>query len=165
MEIQLSLSIVSKVKTCQQRIFNRLFALKNKFNFFINQKIKIMEKKKNFLFSSALIAGAITATGSLNANTNLLEFEDLGTGGELRSALLNNDRPMPAALELNCGEKKSKEGKCGEGKKEEGKKAKKKESKSSEHKCGEGKCGEGKCGEKKKEEGKKSKKTEQKPEL
>jgi uncharacterized low-complexity protein len=102
-----------------------------------------MNNNKKSILATTLIAGAMFgAAGTINAApSNLFSFNDLGTGAEVRTALLETSTSFPANfLELKCGEKaktklvkadKSKEAKCGEGK------------------CGEGKCGEAKCGEKK----------------
>lgn len=125
-------------------------------------------KKMVALATGTLAMGAI----SLNANaSNLFESTDLGSGAELRGAILEMNGSSSAFIdnndaELKCGEGKCGEGKCGEGKgkkeakdattkaksdvaKEKTKATDKKEKaadKTKEGKCGEGKCGEGKCG-------------------
>lgn len=121
--------------------------------------------KKNFL-ATGLLAGSVLSLGALQANaTNLLSYQDLGSGSQVRAELLRSERSLVGSYELSCGEKKTEskaaeqkcgEGKCGENKAEskaaehkcgEGKCGENKaESKAAEHKCGEGKCGEGKCG-------------------
>lgn len=92
-------------------------------------------KRKTFITGS-LIAGAVLGTVSLNAaETNLFNYNELGSGAVIRANLLNQTEADFKAylLELNCGEntKKATE-------------TKKSEDKSKEAKCGEGKCGEGK---------------------
>ena len=98
-------------------------------------------KNKKTIIAGSMLAGAMLSVSALTASTNLFNYNALGNGSEVRSA-----------IELTCGEKKTetketktttkdtkttttdkkaKDGKCGE------KKAK------------DGKCGEGKCGEKK----------------
>lgn len=127
-----------------------------------------MNNSKKILKSSLLV-GSIVSLGGLQANASeMFNFNELGSGSEVRANLLQSERAIESTIELSCGEKSSKkesksseakcgEGKCGEHKAEssskeestkESKKAteKKEESKSSEAKCGEGKCGEGKCG-------------------
>jgi uncharacterized low-complexity protein len=107
-------------------------------------------EKKSSLVTCSMIAGALLSVSALKAN-NLLEYNALGTAGEVRSSLVKT-------LEAACGEKKdekakddkAKDAKCGE------KKAK--DAKCGEKKAKDGKCGEGKCGEKKGE-----KKKEEKP--
>ena len=83
--------------------------------------------EKNTLKAAALASGAVImsafATTEANA-TALLEFENLGTGAELRTNLITANAVNPIISNTNI------ELECGEGK------------------CGEGKCGEGKCGEK-----------------
>lgn len=105
-------------------------------------------EKKSTLVTCAMIAGALMSVSAVKA-TSLLEYNALGTAGEVRTALVKT-------IEAECGEKKdakkadgktdakAKDAKCGE----------KKDGKAKDAKCGEkkakdGKCGEGKCGEKK----------------
>lgn len=109
-------------------------------------------EKKSTLVTCSMIAGALLSVSAVKA-TSLLEYNALGSAGEVRSALVKT-------IEANCGEKKAdtkadtkektKDAKCGEKKTKDGK--------CGEGKCGEkkgkakdGKCGEGKCGEKKKD--------------
>lgn len=140
-----------------------------------------MNTKKNHAKNVAVISGTL-ATGLLaglaanNANAkDLFEFEELGTGYELRNDLVKINM-VEQALQTNtvrakvwedkCGEGKCGEGKCGEEKKKEAKKEEKKEvkegkaagaaattekeakteKKEKEGKTKEAKCGEGKCG-------------------
>ena len=110
-------------------------------------------EKKSTLVTCSMIAGALLSVSAVKANS-LLEYNALGTAGEVRSALVKN-------IEATCGEKKeeskdatkTKDAKCGE------KKAK--DAKCGEKKAKDGKCGEGKCGEKKGE--KKEEKKADKP--
>ena len=126
---------------------------------------KNLTKKVAAIATSTLAVGAI----SLDANaTDIFEINDLGSGSELRSNILELNGGTStlldnAEVELKCGEGKCGEGKCGESKDGKKKEAEKKDSKSKdakseetkkgkddkskEAKCGEGKCGEGKCGE------------------
>ncbi len=128
--------------------------------------------KTTALISSALLTGAITGISAANLNeTELFNYQALGSGAELRTELLGlnksalnvtdavNSSTTIKFAELKCGE-----GKCGgEDKKSEKKEAKKdktkaSDSKSAEATCGndkkeakkdktsESKCGEGKCG-------------------
>jgi len=108
--------------------------------------------------SAAIVTGTIIA-GSFSVNAqagdaNLFEYDNLGSGAELRSELLQKNSERYKTFEMKCGGKKaeaskndkSSEAKCGEGKcGGEDKKAdsakKAKEAKSAEAKCGEGKCG------------------------
>lgn len=85
------------------------------------------------LITGTILSGALFGASSLNA-AEMFSYNDLGSGAELRSELLNASNSGMKAFEATCGEKKA-----------EG------DSKAAEHKCGEGKCGEGKCGEKKAE--------------
>ena len=119
-----------------------------------------MASKKKSL---TLAAGAvITSVGVLSA-TQLFATEDLGTGADIRTDLLQKNNADTylgftdnGTVELKCGEGKCGEGKCGEkGEKKEAKKEK--ASKTSESKCGEGKCGE--KGEKKEAKKEKASKT------
>jgi uncharacterized low-complexity protein len=98
-------------------------------------------EKKSTLVTASMIAGALLSVSAVKA-TSLLEYNALGTAGEVRSSLVKS-------IEATCGEKKAetkdaaktKDAKCGE------KKAK--DAKCGEKKAKDGKCGEGKCGEKK----------------
>ncbi len=124
---------------------------------------------KSILFTGSIVAGSLLSVNTASANP--FSFTDLGSGSQLRTALLDNLVSHKYNLDLSCGEKskdnsknenKTKDAKCGEGKCGD--------SKTSEHKCGgkndsttmktkdmkkmddkskEGKCGEGKCGENK----------------
>lgn len=113
-----------------------------------------MEKKKSMLAGS-IIAGAIMAVSGFTANAaGLFSYNNLGTGDEVRTKLLETNNSNSRTMELACGEKgktdstakKGKDGKCGEGKCGE----KKKMDSVGTKKVKDGKCGEGKCGETKK---------------
>jgi uncharacterized low-complexity protein len=117
-----------------------------------------MEQKKNTkkIIGGSIVLGSIVGLGGLQANAaELFNYNDLGSGSEVRSQLLQSERVIDNAIELSCGEKsekkaegKASEHKCGEGKcGEEGKKAKSAEGAAVEGKAVEHKCGEGKCGE------------------
>ena len=108
-------------------------------------------KLKNLAAGTIMLSSLSLLSVDANAE-NLFNTEDLGTGSDLRSNILEANWNSPAfinaTIELKCGE-----GTCGEGKKKaEGEKA---ETKAAE-KTGEHKCGEGKCGEEKKAEGEKA---------
>ena len=112
-----------------------------------------MEKKSTTLVTCAMIASALLSVSAIKATNSLLDYNTLGTAGEVRSSLVKT-------IEANCGEKKAetkdaktkdastdkkaKDAKCGEKKAKDGK--------CGEKKAKDGKCGEGKCGEKKKTE-------------
>ncbi len=93
-----------------------------------------MKTDKKILKSAAIIAGTFLA-GSLIAapsiSPDILAYNDLGSGSEVRSQLINQNQLNGAEStaykfgELKCGEGKCGEGKCGE----EDKKADKKEAK------------------------------------
>jgi uncharacterized low-complexity protein len=114
---------------------------------------------KSILFTGSIVAGSLLSTNTAAANP--FSFTDLGSGSQLRSALLDNLVSQKYNLDLACGEKskdntkkedKSKDGKCGEGKcggKEDSTKMKSSDNKKMDDKSKEGKCGEGKCGENK----------------
>lgn len=117
-------------------------------------------EKKSTLVTCSMIAGALLSVSAVKASS-LMEYNALGSAGEVRSALVKSidatcgekkatDSKDHKAKDAKCGEKKAKDGKCGEGKCGE-KKGKAKD----------GKCGEGKCGEKKGEH--KDTKTTEKP--
>ena len=112
-----------------------------------------------------MIAGALLTTTLATSpaiGADILAYNDLGTGSQVRSVLIDmnsnqaNEQSSKVVkfAELKCGEGKCGEGKCGEGDKKEATKASKEgeaaaataataESKSAEAKCGEGTCGEG----------------------
>lgn len=113
-----------------------------------------MEKNKRTVLTGSVIATALLSLGHVSANHNPLGgYSALGSGAEVRSALLGNSTSN-SAFELKCGAKdsthtkqaKGKDGKCGEGKCGESKKkdAKATSDKTKDSKCGQGKCGEGK---------------------
>lgn len=95
---------------------------------------------KNILLTGSIIAGSVFGLGALNANaTETFKYHELGSGGELRSELLNNTSSDIIALELDCGEDTKK---AADTKDKTDKNA---DTKSKDQKCGEGKCGEGKA--------------------
>ena len=114
---------------------------------------------KSILFTGTIVAGSLLNTNTAAANQ--FSFTDLGSGSQLRTALLDNLISQKYNLDLACGEKtkdnsksdsKSKDGKCGEGKcggKDDSTKMKSSDVKKTDDKSKEGKCGEGKCGENK----------------
>jgi uncharacterized low-complexity protein len=119
-------------------------------------------EKKSTLVTCGMIAGALLSVSAVKA-TSLLEYNALGTAGEVRSAIVKTIEAEcgekkagtekkdakatdSKSKDAKCGEHKSKDGKCGEGKCGE-----KKDAKKSDGKAKDGKCGEGKCGEKKSE--------------
>ena len=135
-----------------------------------------MKTNKKILKSATLAAGALALSATPAFGSNLLSYNDLGTGAQVRSHLidLNTDQAREAEAvaykfgELKCGEGKCGEGKCGEdGKKSadtkeakkseskeaaksESKEAKKSGDKTAEKKAtakSESKTGEAKCGE------------------
>ena len=93
-----------------------------------------MDTKK--ILNRSLLAGSLIGLGALQVNAAEINITTLGSGGEVRSALLGSARTLDNAIELTCGE--------GEKKEATTKTETKKESKAEEHKCGEGKCGEAK---------------------
>ena len=120
------------------------------------------------MIAGALLTTTLATSPALGAD--ILAYNDLGTGSQVRSHLIDvNSNQVDAQTsnvvkfaELKCGE-----GKCGEGDKKEAKAEAKKgeaaataESKSSEAKCGEGKCGEGEKKEAAKAETTKKKKSD-----
>ncbi len=118
-----------------------------------------MKNKTKNILSGSLIASALfgaAGLASLSAN-NSTDFNNLGSGSEIRSALLSNSAKSygESTFEMACGkdhkcgkdstatksgDHKCGEGKCGEKKKEVKKSDKKAEGKVADHKCGEGKC-------------------------
>jgi uncharacterized low-complexity protein len=119
-------------------------------------------EKKSTLVTCSMIAGALMSVSAVKATNSLLEYNALGSAGEVRSALVKTieaecgekkaDTKKDAkatdtkAKDAKCGEHKSKDGKCGEVNCGE-----KKDAKNTDGKAKDGKCGEGKCGEKKSE--------------
>ena len=100
-----------------------------------------MQQKKSILKGS-LVAGAIIAVSGLTANAaGLFSFNNLGSGHEVRTRLLENNNAK--SIEGACGGKsksdtamkKGTDGKCGDKKMD-----------STGKKGTDGKCGEGKCG-------------------
>lgn len=84
------------------------------------------------LFTGSLIAGALFSFSALQAAPaeGLFNYNALGNGASVRTALSGSSSAAAGALELKCGAKKSDST----------------AKKTTDHKCGEGKCGEGKCG-------------------
>ena len=125
-----------------------------------------MGKSTNKLGKSLFFAGSVAAmsmfgSGSADAdNADLFNYNELGSGAQVRTELMHTTSSDALNLENKCGSKteeaKCGEGKCGEGKeeketeKEESKKEKSEENKEEkaekEGKTEEAKCGEGKCG-------------------
>ena len=136
-----------------------------------------MKTEKKILKSASMVAGALLSTAlvaSPVSGMDILAYNDLGSGSQLRSHLIeaNNNQAASAEsnaikyAELKCGEDGKKAEKKAEGNKAEAKTADTKaaakkgdakkadaktetkaaEEKGKEAKCGEGKCGEGKCG-------------------
>ena len=85
-----------------------------------------MENKTKSIIASTLLAGALFATTTSNANP--FHYNNLGTGEEVRTNLLGQQN---RGFELSCGAKS------------------KTDSTTTAKKGKDGKCGEGKCGEKK----------------
>ena len=124
-----------------------------------------MKKDKKILKSASVLTGALLATG-LSAipafGSDILAYNNLGSGAELRSHLIDlNSQPVQAQeartvkfAELKCGEGKCGEGKCGESDKKEATK----KSESTEAKAAESTTSEAKSGEGEKKETKKKKK-------
>ena len=133
--------------------------------------MKTKKENKNGLLKSVVLSGMIAGAMPFAANAdNLFNYEDLGSGSQLRSNLIEKYVSPTDAInrvgenyvfEAKCGE-----GKCGEKegdkKKKEAKKEPTKEGKAKatkskaksekgteKGKTKEAKCGEGKCGEKK----------------
>lgn len=95
--------------------------------------------KTKLITGGTLLAGSLLLGGTINA-TEAFIAEDLGTGAEVRTALLHSERSIINGLELTCGEgnaETSTEAKCGEASCGEAT-----EEATTEHKCGEGSCGE-----------------------
>jgi len=133
-----------------------------------------MKNDKKILKSATIFASAMLTTVAVSAATpvnGLSELNDLGSGSEVRSALIDMNLNADASntlyaykiSDMKCGEGKCGEGKCGEekasddGEKKSSKKAdakkgakkadaKEADAKTSESKSTESKCGEGKCG-------------------
>lgn len=106
-----------------------------------------MKNNKKSIITGALVAGALFGGMSLSAaTTSLFQFEELGTGAQVRSQLLNQALAgnTGITLEMKCGASGT------TGTTTPSTDAKKKDDKSSDAKCGDGKCGDGKCGDKKK---------------
>ena len=81
-----------------------------------------MKSDKKILKSAAIIAGALLTTSLIAApsvSPDILAYNDLGSGSEVRSQLINQNQINGAEStaykfgELKCGEGKCGEGKCG----------------------------------------------------
>lgn len=125
-------------------------------------------KNKKSIFSGAALAVAILTGGVSTVEASNFQFDELGSGAELRGMLLNYSGNVLSNnfIELKCSagaeksdaktdkkanakDTKAADAKCGEGKcgekdskdKKASKKEAAKDSKAADHKCGEGKCG------------------------
>ena len=107
-----------------------------------------MKTDKKIFKSASIIAGALITTSLAAApsmSPNILAYNDLGSGAEVRSHLIdqNVNRVNGAEStaykfgELKCGEGKCGEGKCGEG--DDKKEAKKKDAKKADAKTADAK--------------------------
>lgn len=135
-----------------------------------------MKKDKKILKSATIFASAMLSTTvavtAVTPASSILEYNDLGSGSQVRSALVDmnlNGVESNTLYAYKISDMKCGEGKCGEekkaddskskkatkgkkakasGKKASGKKAdtKKADAKKAEGKSTEAKCGEGKCG-------------------
>ena len=95
--------------------------------------MKTRKENKSGLLKSVVLSGMIAGAMPFASNAdNLFNYEDLGSGSQLRSNLIQK-YVSPTNAISNTGENFVFEAKCGEGK------------------CGEGKCGEKKGTEKKQE--------------
>ena len=138
--------------------------------------MKTRKENNKRLLKSVVLTGMIAGARPLTAGaTNLFSYENLGSGSQLRSNLIEQYASPADAVsrsgenftfEAKCGEGKCGEGKCGEKEGDKKKKEVKKEGtekttkakvkaktetkkKAEKGKTKEAKCGEGKCGEKK----------------
>lgn len=111
---------------------------------------KTKKRSVGAMITGTIISGAILSAGSVNA-AEMFSFNDLGSGAELRSELLDDATTGMKAFEATCGDKKASSDEKASS-----------DDKAAEHKCGEGKCGEGKCGEEGKASDKASKKASMK---
>ncbi len=76
-----------------------------------------MESKKRKVLKGTLIAGALIGATSLTAAPSaMFNFNDLGSGIDVRTTLLERSQSNSSNLylELKCGEGKCGEGTCGE---------------------------------------------------
>ncbi|TLX75358.1 hypothetical protein E9993_10710 [Labilibacter sediminis] len=120
------------------------------------------EKQKNSILKGVVLSGMIAGALPMAANANnLMSYNELGSGSELRSELLEQySSPIDALSNVN-GDYVIAEGKCGEGKCGEAKCGEegKKETKKSEKKAVDAKTSEATCGDKDKKETKKEAKS------
>ncbi|MCF8232240.1 MAG: hypothetical protein K9J27_08630 [Bacteroidales bacterium] len=104
-----------------------------------------MLKKSAALITGTLVAGSFSVSANAN-QANLFEYENLGSGAELRSELIEMNSARYKTFEMKCGgdsdkNSKTSEANCGAGDKKAEKSDSTKKAKSAEAKCGEGKCG------------------------
>jgi uncharacterized low-complexity protein len=101
-----------------------------------------MKNAKKSIVAGSLIAGAVFGAANLNAaSSEILSFNELGSGSIVRANLLNQSETTIRSLmlELTCGE----DAKKAPTDTKNAPATKKADDKSTEAKCGEGKCGEG----------------------
>ena len=124
-----------------------------------------MKADKKILKSAAIIAGAFLTTSLIAApsvSPDILAYNDLGSGSEVRSQLINQNQVNGAEStaykfgELKCGEGKCGEGKCGEDDKKT--EAKKEDAKKADAKTADTQTADAKTADTKEESKKKSKK-------
>ena len=66
-------------------------------------------------FLAVAVAGFASTSSNTTTSSNLLDFDVLGSGSEIRADVSTMNGNMYRTLELKCGEGKCGEGKCGEG--------------------------------------------------
>ena len=124
-----------------------------------------MKADKKILKSASIIAGALLTTSLIaapSASPDILAYNDLGSGSEVRSQLINQNQVNGAEStaykfgELKCGEGKCGEGKCGEDDKKT--EAKKEDAKKADAKTADTQTADAKTADTKEEPKKKSKK-------
>ena len=82
--------------------------------------------KRTGIITGTFLAVAVAGFASTSNNTtNLLDFDVLGSGSEIRADVSTLNGNLYRTLELKCGEGKCGEGKCGEETKEKAKSSKK----------------------------------------
>lgn len=103
-------------------------------------------KKSAALITGTLVAGSFSVSANAN-QANLFEYDNLGSGAELRSELIEMNSARYKTFEMKCGGEKSdkdsktSEANCGAEDKKAEKSDSTKKAKNAEAKCGEGKCG------------------------
>ena len=102
-------------------------------------------KQSAALITGTLVAGSFSVSANANQD-NLFEYDNLGSGAELRSELIEMNSVRHKTFEMKCGgesdkDSKTSEANCGAGDKKAEKSDSTKKAKSAEAKCGEGKCG------------------------